>query len=100
MDLPTGTKGCARHVALAAPFVPVGITNRDPGQKGDPGPSWCPFVPAWHCWLGNRDNRGFPTGTNQCFCSSEGHQIWEVGGEIWKAYQNGSPFAPLLEIDF
>ena len=26
---PTGTKRCARHVALAAPFVPVGVTNRD-----------------------------------------------------------------------
>jgi len=26
---PTGTKGCASHVALAAPFVPVGVTNRD-----------------------------------------------------------------------
>ena len=26
---PTGTKGCARHVALAAPFVPVGVTNQD-----------------------------------------------------------------------
>ena len=25
---PTGTKGCASHVALAAPFIPVG------GQKG------------------------------------------------------------------
>ena len=46
---PTGTKGCARHVALAAPFVPVGVTNRDkrglfvpvarPGTKGHP---FCP----------------------------------------------------------
>ena len=26
---PTGTKGCASHVALAAPFVPVDVTNRD-----------------------------------------------------------------------
>jgi len=26
---PTGTKGCASHVALAAPFVPVGVANWD-----------------------------------------------------------------------
>ena len=51
---PTGTKGCASHVALAAPFV---LTP--------------PFVPAWRSRLGNQDNRGFPTGTNQCFCSSD-----------------------------
>ena len=44
---PTGTKGCASHVALAAPFVP-----------------------AWRSRLGNQDNRGFPTGTNERFCSS------------------------------
>ena len=62
--------GCASHVALAAPFVPVGVTN--PGTKGSllsrlpPGcqtrdkrtPS---FVPAWRSRLGNRDNKGFPT---------------------------------------
>ena len=30
-----------------------------------------PFVPDWRSRLGNRDNRGFPTGTNQRFCSSE-----------------------------
>ena len=33
----------------------------DPGQKGTP------FVPDWRSRLGNWDNRGFPTGTNQCF---------------------------------
>ena len=44
------------------PFVPVRNTNRD---KGAP-----PFVPDWHSRLGNRDNSGFPTGTNQRFCSS------------------------------
>ena len=33
---PTGTKGCASHVALAAPFVPVGPT----GTKG-------PFFPIF-----------------------------------------------------
>ena len=53
---PTGTKGCARHVALAAPFVPVGVTNRDkrvlfipvarPGTKGHPLLSR-PGVPGW-----------------------------------------------------
>ena len=37
----------------------------DPGQKGTL------FVPDWRSRLGNRDNRGFPTGTNQRFCSSE-----------------------------
>ena len=29
-----------------------------------------PFVPDWRSRLGNWDNRGFPTGTNQLFCSS------------------------------
>ena len=36
----------------------------DPGQKGTP------FVPDWCSRLGNPDNSGFPTGTNQRFCSS------------------------------
>ena len=39
---PTGTKGCASHVALAAPFVPVAR----PGTKGPPLLSW-PGVPGW-----------------------------------------------------
>ena len=47
---PTGTKGCASHVALAAPFVPVGVTNQDrlpdPGQKEPPLLSR-PGVPGW-----------------------------------------------------
>ena len=30
-----------------------------------------PFVPDWRSRLGNRDNSGFPTGTNQRFCSSD-----------------------------
>src|SRR6185437_9680505 len=51
--LPTGTKG------------PLLYRLPDPGQKGTP------FVPDWRSRLGNRDNRGFPTGTNQCICSSE-----------------------------
>ena len=29
-----------------------------------------PFVPDRRSRLGNRDNSGFPTGTNQRFCSS------------------------------
>ena len=29
-----------------------------------------PFVPDWRSRLGNRDNSGFPTGTNHRFCSS------------------------------
>ena len=48
-----------------------------PGQKGVFCPG-CqtrdkrvpPFVPAWRSRLGNRDKKGFPTGTNQDFCSS------------------------------
>ena len=53
---PTGTKGCTRHVALAAPFVPIGVTNRDkrvlfvpvarPGTKEHPLLSR-PDVPGW-----------------------------------------------------
>ena len=80
------------------PFVPIGNTNRDKrvrqprgrwmhllsrlvlptGTKGpllsrlpDPGQKGTPFVPDWRSRLGNRDNSGFPTGTNQRFCSSE-----------------------------
>jgi len=49
-----------------------------PGQKGVFCPG-CqtrdkrvpPFVPAWRSRLGNRDKKGFPTGTNQGFCSSD-----------------------------
>ena len=56
MVTPTGTKGCTRHVALAAPFVPIGVTNRDkrvlfvpvarPGTKGHPLLSRS-GVPGW-----------------------------------------------------
>ena len=48
---PTGTKG---HLLSRLP---------DPGQKGTP---FCPGLA-----LGNRDNTGLPTGTNQRFCSSD-----------------------------
>ena len=36
---PTGTKGCARHVALAAPFVPVAKPGTKPllSRPGVPG---------------------------------------------------------------
>ena len=30
-----------------------------------------PFVSEWRSRLENWDNKGFPTGTNQCFCSSD-----------------------------
>ena len=50
------------------PFVPVGNTNRDKRVRQPRGAA--PFVPAWRSRLGNRDNRGFPTGTSQRFCSS------------------------------
>ena len=63
--IPTGTKGCARHVALAAPFVPVGgVTNRDkrvlfvpvarPGTKG-------------HSLLSRPDVPDWETGTTRIF---------------------------------
>src|SRR6185503_15381888 len=58
---PTGTKGCASHVGAGCTFCP-GCQTRD---KRAP-----PFVPDWRYRLGNRDNSGFPTGTNQRFCSS------------------------------
>ena len=39
---PTGTKGCARHVALAAPTKGCFLSRLpDPGQKGTPFP-FCP----------------------------------------------------------
>ena len=71
----TGTKGCASHVGAGCTFCPGWCYQR--GQKVLFCPS-CqtrdkrapPFVPDWHSRLGNRDNRGFPTGTNQRFCSS------------------------------
>ena len=61
--LPTGAKGCASHVGAGCTFCP-GCQTRD---KRAP-----PFVPDWRSRLGNRDNSGFPTGTNQRFCSSGG----------------------------
>ena len=61
---PTGTKGCASHVGAG-----------------------CTFCPGWCSRLGNRDNSGFPTRTNQRFCSSDGpstqaphrRHIYDVG---------------------
>ena len=56
---PTGTKECARHVALATPFVPVGVTNRNKIPTGTKDCSGCqtrdkrapllsrPGVPSW-----------------------------------------------------
>ena len=44
---PTGTKGCARHVALAAPFIPFGVVPvARSGTKGHPLLSR-PGVPGW-----------------------------------------------------
>ena len=72
---PTGTKGCASHVGAGCTFCPGWCYQ--PGQKVLFCPG-CqtrdkrapPFVPDWRSRLGNRDNSGFPTGTNQRFCSS------------------------------
>jgi len=47
---PTGTKGCASHVALAAPFVPVAR----PGTKGPP------FCPGLAFPVGKPGQQGFP----------------------------------------
>jgi len=41
-----------------------------------------PFVPDWRSRLGNRDNSGFPTGTNQRFCSS-GPLTWRINYSIY-----------------
>jgi len=72
---PTGTKGCASHVGAGCTFCPGWCyqpnTNRDKRSS---------FVPDWRSRLGNRDNRGFPTGTNQCFCSSV--SISNVAGSL------------------
>src|SRR6185503_6929826 len=73
---PTGTKGCASHVGAGCTFCPGWCYQ--PGQKVIFCPG-CqtrdkrapPFVPDWRSWLGNRDNSGFPTGTNQRFSSSD-----------------------------
>ena len=72
---PTGTKGCASHVGAGCTFCPGWCYQ--PGQKVLFCPG-CqtrdkrapPFVPDWRSRLGNRNNSGFPTGTNQRFCSS------------------------------
>ena len=78
---PTRTKGCASHVGAGCTFCPGWCYQ--PGQKV----LFCsgchtrdkrapPFVPDWRSRLGNRDNSGFPTGTNQRFCSSvEVHRL-------------------------
>ena len=73
---PTGTKGAASAHVAGAPFCPGWCYQ--PGQNVLFCPG-CqardkrapPFVPDWHSRLGNRDNRGLPTGTNQRFCSSD-----------------------------
>ena len=70
------------------PFVPVGNTNRDKRvrQTRGAGSTFCPgcqtrdkrappFVPDWRSRLGNRDNRGFPTGTNQRFLVVEAAMV-------------------------
>src|SRR6185503_5699919 len=77
---PTGTKGCASHVGAGCTFCPGWCYQ--PGQKVLFCPG-ChtrdkrapPFVPDRRSRLGNRDNSGFPTGTNQRFCSSDAFQL-------------------------
>ena len=79
---PTGTKGCASHVALAASFVPVGVTTGTPFCPGcqTRNKRALSFVPAWQFWLGNWDNRGFPIGVNLMLCSSdETHHANQMG---------------------
>ena len=47
-----------------------------------------PFVPAWRSRLGNRDNRGFPTGTNQRFCSSVStKKVLSIGSRFIESIQ-------------
>ena len=105
------------------PFVPVGNTNRDKrvrqprgrwlhllsrlvlptGTKGpllsrlpDPGQKGTPFVLDWHSRLGNRDNRGFPTGTNQRFCSSI---IWVALNQTYSEYNHSSIWTSYIQFD-
>ena len=72
--LVVGTKGCASHVGAGSTFYPGWCTNRDKSpllsRLPDSGQKGTPFVPDWCSRLENRDNSGFPTGTNQRFCSS------------------------------
>ena len=67
---PTGTKGCASHVDTGC-TLPTGTKGPLLSRLPHPGQKGTPFVPDWRSRLGNRDNRSFPTGTNQYFCSSE-----------------------------
>ena len=55
-------------------------------QLPDPGQVDPPFVPAWRSRLGNRDNKGFPTGTNYPFYSSGNilpSSYWWTLQETW-----------------
>ena len=52
---------------LSRLVTPIGTKGCFLSRLPDPPP----FVPAWRSRLGNWDNRGFLTGTNQCFCSSD-----------------------------
>ena len=97
---PTGTKGCARHVALAAPFVPVGVTNRDkrvlfvpvarPGTKGH---SFCPGL-AFP--VGKSGQQRFPNRKRQArtkggsFCPGSGHR----DKRCYQHHVAGAPFSP------
>ena len=55
--LPTGTKGCARHVVLAAPGCFLSRLP-DPGQKGTP------FCPSLAFPVGKPGQKGFPNRDN------------------------------------
>ena len=82
----TGTKGCDSHVGAGCTFCPgwcyqlgqkvlfcPGCQTRD---KRAP-----PFIPDWRSRLGNRDNSGFPTGTNQRFYSSD-HGLFRSSSDV------------------
>ena len=44
-------------------------------------------LPDWRSWLGNRDNSGFPTGTNQRFCSSVVDCLGCATGFFYRIYR-------------
>ena len=61
----------------AHPFVPVGVTFCPGCQTRDKRAPL--FVSTWCSRLRNQDNRGFPTRTNQRFCSSGTRQTGLTG---------------------
>ena len=67
MDLFVPVGGCARHVALAAPFVPVGVTNWDKSVLFVPVARPTPFCAGQTFPVGKPGQQRFPNRDKSAF---------------------------------